>query len=76
MDLNPLALSEILQKNAKDLTDPEIDQLIAGLRAERANFLNAEAAGKRAKSSPISDADRKAKGAGLTLESLGLIKKS
>ena len=35
MDLNPLALSEILQKNAKDLTDAEIDQLIAGLRAER-----------------------------------------
>lgn len=35
MELNPLALSEILQKNAKDLTDSEIDQLIAGFRATR-----------------------------------------
>lgn len=74
MELNPLALSEILQKNAKDLTDAEIDQLIAGFRAERANYLSAEAAGKRAKSSPISDAERKAKGASLTLDMLGLKK--
>jgi hypothetical protein len=76
MDLNPQALSEILLKNAKDLTDPEIDQLIAGLRAERASYLSAEAAGKRAKASPLSDAERKARGAALTLESLGLMKKA
>jgi hypothetical protein len=71
-ELDPGILSEILAKNATDLTDEEIDQLITAFRAEREAVLAAQAAGAKAPRSKIKTAGKKLEGAGITLESLGL----
>jgi predicted TIM-barrel enzyme len=71
-ELDPSILSEILAKNATELTDEEIDQLIRAFRIEREAVLAAQAAGAKAPRSKIKTAGKTLDGAGLTLESLGL----
>lgn len=44
--LNPNELSDILAKEAIELSDAEIDKLVAALRAERAEHIAALNAGK------------------------------
>lgn len=57
MELNPEALELIMAKQAVDLTDADIDALIAHFRAQREQFALNEAAGKRANSKPKKLAD-------------------
>lgn len=55
-NLDPELLSKILQKATPELSDGEIDVLIAHLRNERAQVLAAEAAGKAKPKSPMAEA--------------------
>ena len=57
--LDPEALSKILAKSVLELVDVEVDQLIAGLRAERAAYIAAESAGKKKAPSAITKAANK-----------------
>lgn len=54
--LDPDLLSKILAKTATELTDAEVDLLIAALRAERATYQAAEAANKKKPKSEIAKA--------------------
>jgi len=71
-ELNPGVLSEILAKNATELTDEEIDLLITQFRAEREAVLKAQEEGKKAPRSKIKAAGKKMEGADISLASLGL----
>jgi hypothetical protein len=44
--IDPLSISEILSLNTQDLTDTQIDILIAPLRNDRVKLLDAEQKGK------------------------------
>ena len=71
--LDPEALSNILAKSVLELTDPEVDQLIAGLRAERASFMAAENADRKKRvPSAITKAASKIDVSGISFEDLGL----
>lgn len=70
--IDPEILSTILAKSTVELTDPEIDILIAAFRKERAAFISAQAAGKAKKASPINAAAAKAAASSLTFEELDL----
>ena len=52
--LNPNTLSEIFAKSGEDLTDEDLNILISRFRAERAQVLADEAAGKSKKKSELS----------------------
>lgn len=45
--LSPDALEKVLAKEAKELTEADLDALISHLRADRQKFLQAEATGKK-----------------------------
>ena len=71
--LDPEALSKILQKTITDLDDAEVDQLIAGLRAERAAYIASEVAGdKKRKTSAITKASEKIDLSKISFEDLGI----
>lgn len=70
--LDPKALDAILAKEAKDLTDPEIDLFISAIRLERKRVLEAERAGKRKGKSPVNAALEEQKAKDLKFEDLGL----
>lgn len=46
-ELSPAAIEEVIKKEAKDLTEADIEGMIAYYRAERARFAQAEREGKR-----------------------------
>jgi hypothetical protein len=70
--LEPGALSEILAKHAKDLSDAEVTTLISVLRAERASYLAAEVAGTKRTKSVITKAAEQVDLKTLSFDDLGL----
>ena len=72
VELNPNILGEVLNKAAPELTDEEVDKLIAALRAERGQVLAAEAAGKNKPRSTLDAAAGKAAALALKFEDLDL----
>ena len=69
--LDPEALSRILQKATPDLTDDEVDMLIAGLRAERAALIASEASDKKKRvPSAITKASLKVDASSISFEDL------
>lgn len=48
LPLDPAALEILINKQAEEFTNEDIDALVAHFRKERVNFAVAEAAGKRA----------------------------
>ena len=72
-ELDPEALSKILQKTTVELTDSEVAMLIAGLRAERAAYIASEVAGdKKRKTSAITKASEKIDLSKISFEDLGI----
>ena len=68
--LDPDALSKTLEKLSPEWTDPDVDQFIAALRAERVNVNAAEAAGKSKPRSQLTQAESKALASKLRFEDL------
>ena len=70
--LNPNALAEIFAKSGEDLTDEDLNILITRFRAERAQVLAEEQAGKPKKKSEITKEASAAKKAALAEAIKGL----
>lgn len=72
-ELDPEALSKILAKSIVELTDDEVDMLIAGLRVERTNLIASENSDRKKRvPSAIAKAASKVDISGISFEDLGL----
>lgn len=65
MQLSPEALEQVISKEVEEVTEEDLDKLIAHFRAERQNFLANEASGKRASTSKPKTAAKNAELASL-----------
>jgi hypothetical protein len=71
--LDPEELSKVLAKTVDELSDADVDQLIAGLRAERAAFIASENTDRKKRTtSAITKAANKVDASSISFEDLGI----